>query len=89
MTCGCKWGDIFNHDGRIYQHVVSSWGGENGHSRDITALEWSSDENMCVSGSSDRTAKIWEGRFVRGDGVIQDPVGVHRKAYETRWSYPV
>ncbi|EGT50459.1 CBN-FZY-1 protein [Caenorhabditis brenneri] len=73
MTCGYKSGDIVNHDVRIAQHVVSSWGGDNGHCRDITALEWSPDENMCVSGSSDRTAKVWDGRHVRGDSVIQDP----------------
>lgn len=74
MTCGYKSGDIVNHDVRISQHVVSSWGGDNGHCRDVTALEWSADENMCVSGSSDRTAKIWDGRHVRGSTVIQDPV---------------
>ncbi|CAP24093.2 Protein CBR-FZY-1 [Caenorhabditis briggsae] len=73
MTCGYKSGDIVNHDVRVAQHVVSSWGGDNGHSRDITALEWSSDENMCVSASSDRTAKVWDGRHTRGDGVVQDP----------------
>ncbi|CAI5440929.1 unnamed protein product [Caenorhabditis angaria] len=65
MTCGYKSGDLVNHDVRVSQHVVSVWAGENGHRRDVTGIEWSNDENMCATSSSDRTAKIWDVRNVR------------------------
>ncbi|CAB3404316.1 unnamed protein product [Caenorhabditis bovis] len=78
MTCGYKSGDIVNHDVRIGKHVVSAWGGENGHRRDITSLEWSTDETMCASSSADHTAKVWDGRHVRSDTeIITNPTALY------------
>ncbi|CAD6184958.1 unnamed protein product [Caenorhabditis auriculariae] len=79
LTTGYKSGDIVNHDVRIHNHVVSAWGGEAGHSRDVTDLQWSADESMCASASADRTAKVWEERFVRStdNSIIRNPSPLH------------
>ncbi|KAK7063068.1 ubiquitin-protein transferase activating protein [Halocaridina rubra] len=59
LSSGARSGQIFHHDVRIADHLVSTL---NGHTQEVCGLKWSLDGRYLASGGNDNQLNIWEMR---------------------------
>ncbi|OWB60893.1 hypothetical protein B5S29_g1776 [[Candida] boidinii] len=59
VTSGCRTGQIFNHDVRIPEHIVSKL---NNHTAEVCGLKWRFDGLQLASGGNDNLVNIWDAK---------------------------
>ncbi|KAG7879611.1 hypothetical protein KL938_003664 [Ogataea parapolymorpha] len=59
LTSGSRTGQIFHHDVRLSQHIVSQL---NNHTAEVCGIEWRRDGMQFVSGGNDNVVNIWDAR---------------------------